>query len=139
MAIIGFNFNKIEAEKKEAMQSKVNVSNNISISKVEEKKFSIETEKQKILCFTFEFLSKYDPDIGSIKLVGDVLLLEEAKKSKEIFDEWNKNKKLPKEIMASILNTALNKCNIQALILSEQINLPPPLPLPKVQMDPKKQ
>jgi len=27
----------------------------------------------------------------------------------------------------------MSKCNIQALILSEQINLPPPIPLPKLQ------
>jgi hypothetical protein len=48
-------------------------------------------------------------------------------------DGWKKDKKLPKEIMPVILNTVLNKCNIQALILSEQINLPPPIPMPKLQ------
>jgi len=45
-----------------------------------------------------------------------------------------KDKKLPKEIMAGLLNTKLTKCNIQALILSQEINLPAPIPLPKVQV-----
>ena len=64
--------------------------------------------------------------------------MEESKKIKELLDGWKKGKKLPKEIMPSILNTVMNKANIQALILSEQINLPPPIPLPKLKQEEKK-
>ena len=110
-----------------------NVSNNVAIDKVDEKKISLANDKQKVLAFTFNFTSKYEPDIGSINFIGDILLMEEAKKAKEILDGWKKGKKLPKEVMTGILNTVLNKCNIQALIMSEQINLPPPIPLPKLQ------
>jgi len=133
MTIVGFNFTKLEAEKKDMIKGKINVSNNVTISKVEEKKLAIGNDKQKVLAFTFEFASKYEPNIGSIKFTGDVLFMDDSKKVKEILDGWEKDKKLPKEIMPGILNTALNKCNIQALILSEQINLPPPIPLPKLQ------
>ncbi len=133
MTIVGFNFTKLEAEKKEMIKGKININNNVSIKNVEEKKLSLANDKQKVLSFTFEFIAKYDPDIGSIKFVGDVLFMEESKKAKELLDGWKKDKKLPKEIMPSILNTVLTKCNIQALILSEQINLPPPIPLPKLQ------
>ena len=43
--------------------------------------------------------------------------------------------KLPRVAISPILlNSILNKCNVQALILSQDINLPPPIPLPKVQM-----
>ena len=133
MTIVGFNFTKLEAEKKDMIKGKINVSNNVTISKVEEKKLAIGNDKQKVLAFTFEFVSKYEPNIGSIKFTGDVLFMDDSKKVKEILDGWEKDKKLPKEIMPGILNTALNKCNIQALILSEQINLPPPIPLPKLQ------
>jgi len=62
------------------------------------------------------------------------LYVEEPKKAKEILSGWKKDKKLDKELMATLLNTLLVKCNVQALILSQQINLPPPIPLPKVQM-----
>jgi len=137
MTIIGFNFTKIEAEKREMIKGKINVNNNVSIKQVDEKKLSITNEKQKVLSFKFEFMSKYDPNIGYIKFIGDVLLMEDSKKAKDILDEWKKDKKLLKEIMTPILNTVLNKCNIQALILSEHINLPPPIPLPKVQIEPK--
>ena len=138
MTIVGLNFTKIEAEKKELVKGKININNNVSINKVEEKKLSLATEKQKIIAFTFEFISKYDPNVGFIKITGDVLYMESANKVKEILDGWKKDKKLPKEIMATILNSVLTKCNIQALILSEQINLPPPIPLPKLQVGQKK-
>ena len=138
MTIVGLNFTKIEAEKKEFVKGKININNNVSINKVEEKKLSLATEKQKIIAFTFEFISKYDPNVGSIKITGDVLYMETANKVKEILDGWKKDKKLPKEIMTTILNSVLTKCNIQALILSEQINLPPPIPLPKLQVGQKK-
>ena len=133
MTIVGFNFTKIEAEKKDLIKGKININNNVSINKVEEKDLSLGNQKQKVLKFTFEFLAKYDPDAGAIILTGDVLFMDDTKKIKEILDGWKKDKKLPKEIMPNILNTIMSKCNIQALILSEQINLPPPIPLPKLQ------
>ena len=133
MTIVGFNFTKIEAEKKEMIKGKININNNVNINQVEEKDLSLGNQKQKVLTFNFEFIAKYDPNIGSIKFTGEVLFMGDAKQTKEILDGWKKNKKLPKEVMPNILNTIMSKCNIQALILSEQINLPPPIPLPKLQ------
>ena len=133
MTIVGFNFTKIEGEKKDMIKGKININNNVHINKVEEKDLALGNQKQKVLSFNFEFIAKYDPNIGSIKLTGNVLYMEDSKKVKDILDGWKKDKKLPKEVMPTILNTVLNKCNIQALILSEQINLPPPIPLPKLQ------
>jgi len=137
MTVVSFNFTKIEAEKKEAGKGKVNINNNVTIEKVEEKDLSLGNQKQKVLNFTFKFTSKYDPDFGMIKLAGSVLYMEESKKVKEILDGWKKDKKLPKELMTKILNVVLNKSNVQALILSDQVNLPPPIPLPKVQSEQK--
>ena len=133
MAIVGFNFTKIEAEKLEAAKGKINVSNNVAINAVEEKNLALGNDKQKVIAFTFEFTSNYEPKIGQIKLTGETLLMEESKKVKDLLEGWKKEKKLPKEIMTGIINTILGKCNIQSLILSEQVNLPPPLPLPRVQ------
>ena len=133
MAIVGFNFTKIEAEKLEAAKGKINVSNNVAISKVEEKNLALGNDKQKVIAFTFEFTSNYEPKIGQIKLTGETLLMEDSKDIKNLLEGWKKEKKLPKEIMTGIINTILGKCNIQSLILSEHVNLPPPLPLPRVQ------
>ena len=63
---------------------------------------------------------------------GEILYMEPPEKIKEIVKSWKKDKKLPQPVMTSILNNILVKCNIEALILSQTVNLPPPIPLPKV-------
>lgn len=138
MTIVSFNFTKIEAEKKESGKGKININNNVAITDVGEKDLSLGNEKQKVLSFTFEFTSKYEPNIGQIKLVGDVLYMDDSKKVKHVLEDWKKDKKLPKDIMTGILNTILNRSNVQALILSQEVNLPPPILLPKVQVEQKK-
>jgi len=140
MAIVGFNFTKINVERKEMQKGKINISNNVAIKDVKPTDISLGKEKQDALKFTFEFTSRFEPKIGSILLGGDLLYLGDANKIKEVNEGWKKDKRVPKEIMGSILNTILAKCNIQALILSQEVNLPPPVPLPKVEIGtPEKQ
>jgi|TARA_Y100000310_G_scaffold340439_1_gene436231 hypothetical protein len=135
--IVGFNFNKISAEKNESVKGKIDVNNNVSIKEVQEASFSLGKKDQNGVRFVFEFTSKYEPEVGLIKFEGDVLYVDNEKAIKEIVDSWKKDKKLKKEIMGGILNTVLTKSNVQALILSQQINLPPPIPMPKVNITKK--
>jgi len=131
--IIGFNFTKISIEKKpKAGSGKININNNIAITNVEEKEIPLGKAKQKALLFTFKFTSKYEPAIGDIELVGNITFITDPAKTTEVTNSWKKDKKIPKEVMTSVINTALNKSNVQALILSRDINLPPPIPLPKI-------
>jgi len=133
MVIIGFSFTKMNVERKAPISGKISISNNVSIKKVEEHKLALGAGKESALRFTFEFTSSYKPDIGGIALLGEVIWMAQEKQVKDIIKGWNKDKKIPKEIMSNILNNVLVKCNIQALILSQYMNLPPPIPLPKVQ------
>lgn len=130
--IVGFNLSKISAERSEGAKGKVSVNNNVNIKDIEETNIALGKQKQSALKFIFEFTSKYEPSIGSINFEGDVLYVDDAKATKEVLVKWKDGKKLNKEIMTLIINTILVKCNVQALILSQQINLPPPIPLPKV-------
>ena len=133
--IVGFGFTKLNAEKGEPAKGKIDINNNVSIRDVQEDNFSLGKDKQQnVLRFVFEFTSKYEPNVGNILFEGELLYMEEPKKAKEILSNWKKDKKLPKEMMAGLLNTILTRCNVQALILSQQVNLPPPIPLPKVQV-----
>ena len=132
--IVGFGFTKLSAERKEAAKGKIDINNNVTIKNVEEADISFGKNNQSVIKFLFEFTSKYEPNVGTILFEGELLYMEEPKKSKEILSGWKKDKKVPKELMAGLLNTILTKCNIQALILSQEINLPAPIPLPKVQI-----
>ena len=133
MAIVGVNFSKISVEKKDMLKGKINITNNIAIKDVKEKDLAPGKElNQKGLQFFFEFASKYEPKAGEIKISGEVLFVGSKKATEDIIKGWKKNKNIPKEAMTAVLNTALTKCNIQALILSQQVNLPPPIPMPKL-------
>lgn len=131
MGIIGFNFLKIDVEKKKAITGKVNIKNNVTIKSITEKDINF-ADDQSGIQFNFEYSSTYEPDLGHINLNGEVIYLEKKKKVQEILNNWKKNKKVDKPLMTQILNNVLMKCNIQSLILSQNINLPPPIPLPKV-------
>ena len=132
--IVGFGFTKLSAEEKEVAKGKIDINNNVSIKDIKEDSFSLGNNNQNVLKFIFEFTSKYEPNIGNILFEGELLYMEDPKKVKEILSSWKKDKKIPKEIMGGLLNTILTKCNVQALILSQEINLPPPIPMPKVQI-----
>ena len=132
--IVGFGFTKLHAEKGAAAKGNIDINNNVSVKDVQEDNFSLGKDKQNVLKFTFDFTSRYEPNVGSVVLEGELLYVEDPKKAKEILSNWKKDKKLDKELMANLLNTILVKCNVQALILSQQINLPPPIPMPKVQI-----
>ena len=132
MGIVGFGFSKMVVEKNKNATGKVNISNNISVTEVKEAKLSFGKTKQKGLEFTFKFTSKYEPKIGTIEMIGFVIDMEKEETVNSVLESWNKDKKVPKEVLANVYNHVLNKCNIQALILSRDIQLPPPIPLPKV-------
>ncbi|MBN2421574.1 hypothetical protein JXB27_04820 [Candidatus Woesearchaeota archaeon] len=132
MTIIGFSFRKINAERSEVKSGKVNVSNNVSLKNVEEASIPVGAAKQKALKFTYEFSTKYEPKFGSINIEGDLLFLSSAETVEKTIKEWKKNKKVDKEILTPILNTILNRCSIKGLLMSQDLNLPTPLQMPRV-------
>lgn len=132
MVMVGFNFTKLNVEKISPPKGKIKISNNVSIKNVTERDLSLGKTKEQGINFEFEFVSKFNPGIGEIVLRGEILYMEPPEKIKEITKSWKKDKKLPQQIMTNILNNILVKCNIEALILSQTVNLPPPIPLPKV-------
>jgi hypothetical protein len=134
MTVVGVHIRKITAEKNvKTGAQKVGINNNISVRNVSEHDFMLGSAKQKGLRFSFVFNCKYTPDVGGIDLEGDVLFISDEKKAKEITKKWSETKKLPNDIMEPILNSALNKCNIQAVKLSQDISLPSPIPLPRIE------
>ena len=137
MGIVGVNFSKLLVEKKKAASGKITINNNISIKDVEESDLSLGKTKQKGVKLVFQFTSNYAPDIAEILIGGEVLYLDEEAKAKKILEEWKKDKKIAKEVITEVLNAALMKCNIEALLLSKEANLPPPLNLPKIEVKKK--
>jgi len=134
MPVVGMQFSKIVVEKFAPVKGKIQVNNNVVLKDVEKTDMSIGPSKQGALKFHFEFTAKYEPKIADITLTGFLTFFEKPETVKEIVDSWKKDKKIPKETMSNILNTVLSRCNVEAILLSREVNLPPPIPLPKIQV-----
>ena len=131
MPIVGFNFTKISAEKGKPVKSNININSNVHIKEVKDTKMKMPS-KQKTIQINFHYSAKYEPKVGSMDFEGNMILLEEEKKVNEILKYWKKNKKLSNEFVPAVMNTALNRCSIQGIILSKEVNLPAPIQMPKV-------
>ena len=133
MPFIGFNFDKIEAVRsKEDLKGNINVKHNLNITEIKKEEITVD-KSQEVLKFFFEFRLEYEPGVGNVNLFGNLTFIEESKKMKDILQDWKKDKKIPQEIMQPLFNTILAKSNIKALSLCQDINLPPHIPLPKLQ------
>jgi hypothetical protein len=138
MAIVGFEFTNINVNKKETATGKINISNNVGIADIQRSDLQLGKTSQKGVKFLFEYKSSYEPDYAKIELGGTILYLTDAKDAEQIVNDWKKDKKLHKDVAEKIMNSILTKCNIQSIILSNTVNLPPPVPMPKVNTVPVK-
>lgn len=137
MGVVGFNLTKINVERKKFGEGKVSIDNNLSLKDLTERNLGgIGKTKQMGIDFGFEFKVQYLAEsketFASMSLEGDVLYVEEATKVKALVEDWKKNKNVDKEILTQVMNMAMAKCNIAAIMISREINMPPPIPLPKV-------
>ena len=132
MTVIGFSFKKITAERSSAPSGNVNISNNVSLKKVEETSVPVGSKSQKALRFSYEFITNYEPKFGSIIIEGDVLYMSSNEIVEKTMKAWKKDKKIEKEMLTPILNTILTKCSVKGLLISQDLNLPSPMQLPRV-------
>ena len=130
MPAIGMNISCIVAKKYEEANIGVKVNTNTDLKDVKE--HDLAPLEQKCLSIDFEFSTNYvsqkDKKIAEIIISGDVLFLEED--YKKILLQWKKDKKLPEEISLQVINVVFNKCLKKAILLSDDLQLPSPLPLP---------
>lgn len=132
MPIVGFNFDKIIAEKTKSMVNRpVQVKNDLGILKVEKQEIPL-TKTEEGIKFDFEFKAEYEPEVGHIILKGHVLFMGKPAEIKKILSNWKKNKNIEEGLMQVLLNTILVKSNIKALMFANEVNLPPHLKLPLI-------
>jgi hypothetical protein len=130
MRIIGFNFSKIDAERKNPIKGKLEIKSNLEIVSIEKEELEL-AKNQLALKFNFKFSVRYEPEFANINLEGFTLVSLEEKKAGEIVKHWKK-KKIPEEIKIPLFNFILSKSSIRALQLEEEFGLPPHIPFPKI-------
>lgn len=131
MPVLGFNYTKLDAEKMEPVQGKVSINNNVSLTEVEEQ--DISADGKTALSIDFRYQSEYKPDVAEITIEGNMVYLSDDYDGEELAGEWEENQSLPDDAMRDVLNKVLNKCNVEAIVLSRDLNLPAPFKLPTVE------
>jgi len=129
MPIIGFSINSIEAKKRRVLPTGVKVTTTPKITSVKEKKVEI-VKEEKVLAVGFEFTIQYDPNVGKLKFVGEILYTDEN--VKEVLNHWKKRKKLPVDVDIAVKNFLIRKCLTVGVYLAENLQLPPPVILPVI-------
>lgn len=135
VTVAGFNFTKISGSRDAPITGKLKINNRMAIKDIRQEDIPMGKDKQPAVRVEFAYTSKYEPGYGNVSMEGGLLYLTDAAKVKAIVDEWAKDKKLLEEVQRPIMNPILAKCNIQALNVSKELNLPPQVPLPKVQVN----
>ena len=129
MPVIGITFDKITGERKKSVVNEA-ITTNSSPKILDIKEREIEQLGKKALAMKFEFLTTYAPEIGEIKIDGELLYLTDE--HKKLLDLWKKDKKLTEDSSVEILNTLFRRCLLKAADLADELQLPLPLRFPIV-------
>jgi len=130
MDIVGFSFNKISINRKKKAEAQIKINTNLEIKAIEKENADLFRGKE-VFGFPFEFKVNYEPGFAEIIIEGSILSVLEPNSAKNLLKEWKK-KKIPDEIRIPLFNIILSKCNLKALQLEDDLNLPFHLPLPRL-------
>ena len=95
--------------------------------------YSFDESKWEVLPEDSPFLMDYPKLCWTDK---EVLFIDDKKVVDEILKNWKEKKPVDESIMMSVMNTALSKCTLMALQLSQDMNLPAPIKLPRITKKP---
>ncbi len=117
-----FRIDGVEAKRyiePENAPREIRIDNNstvVSITKINDSQAKME----------FRFTVTYS-GIGMITIDG--ILIYEGDVNK-LMGEWRKKHRMPDNIAQEVHTTIINNCTIEAVILSKEVHLPPPIPPP---------
>ncbi len=135
MPIIGLTFNAFEARRNEGkLMPEVKINSSPFLKEIKE--VTVPSINKKVLSIIFEFKTRYTPDIGEIKIDGDLLYLTEN--NAKILEKWKKETKLPDRDSIIVVNHLFKKCLLKSAMMAEDLQLPPPIPMPKIKPKEKK-
>ena len=129
MPVVGFTFQKMSIERTGHPHGKVQINSNVGITDMSKTTFQMKSTQEPGLKIDFKYSCIYEPNIGSVNISGDLMLVDSQKKLDDLFKQWKKDQKPIPEIV----NMVMNRCMIQAVVLSRDVNLPPPIQMPMFQ------
>lgn len=131
MKLIGFNFNKINAESIKNIQKGFKISSNIDIHTIEKADLDLfKSKNEELVSIQFKYNINYEPGYAQIEINGGILIALDSKEVKELLKKW-KDKEIPENIRISLFNIILQKSSIKALQLEDDMGFPFHIPFPR--------
>ena len=77
-----------------------------------------------VLDVEFDFISKYEPDVGGASIKGNVYFQEGEEYRKKIIDQWEGKKPLDAEFFDEVINGINTRCYVFSMMLVKELGLP---------------
>ncbi|NPA38522.1 MAG: hypothetical protein GXN99_01870 [Candidatus Nanohaloarchaeota archaeon] len=139
MAIIGSTIDAISSKKIKPATSSLKIENIPAIKNVKSTKIIANFaggSKVPGITVSYEYTSTYysnEDKIAEIKIEGKLLYTtKDEKEAKELEKEFEKTKRMKSEVEIEILNHILHKATLHALTLSQMLELPPVIRMPRI-------
>ncbi|MFA5953691.1 MAG: hypothetical protein WC812_03795 [Candidatus Pacearchaeota archaeon] len=138
MKLAGFNFTKIVGERSNIKFEELKINSTLDLKEIKEISSDLIKTKEDLLGVRFFYSIEYSQKVAKIEFEGNIIISLDSKQAKEILKEWD-DKKVKSSFKEAIFNLILNKCNIKALQLEEELGLPIHFKLPSIKIEePKK-
>ena len=133
MGVIGFSFSKFDCERKSSkITGGIEIKHNISVKSVEKTTLNVGGNQNEVLRVIFAFDVLYGSKLGKISVEGDVIYADTKEIVADTVEQWDKNKKLNTTVSEVVFKFIYNKTTVKVLDLADSLNLPSPIPLPKI-------
>jgi hypothetical protein len=131
--IVGFNVDRIEAEKQQNVQGNLQINYVPEIENVSS--VSVNAFEEEVAKIDFTFTVEYaagDQVQAEIIIEGNVLWNGDTE---ELVDTWEESEELPENIQAPLMNDLYRKLISESVGIADTLNMLPPIPTPQVQQD----
>ncbi|MBT3408034.1 hypothetical protein HN415_05125 [Candidatus Woesearchaeota archaeon] len=130
---MGFAFTKFDATRLSSPKGKITINHDIKIEDLKYANVQGHGQTNNGLLVEFSYTISYKPSIGKIRLEGN--FIDIIDNSKEVADEYKKNKEMPLELREQYYNLINSKSLVKSIFLSEQVGLPSPINMPKLKFN----
>jgi len=113
--------------KKEERIGQVRIDNNSTVTLVTE----ISDKEANV---DFRYTATYGP-IGTIKIEGKIVYEGDAS---ALAKQWGSKMNMPENVASEIHTAIMRMCMPEAVLIARDLNLPPPMPLPQVNISKQK-
>jgi len=126
MPVIGMNLKAIEAKKHAEITGPLRVNSNMNITNVKEQDLPALNDKGLSIEFDFKtaYVGEKNKNIAEINIDGNVIFI--GKEKEKVLKDWKKDKTLPQDVKLQVIGLVSDKCSKKAILLSDDLQLPPP-------------